>query len=76
MAQINLYVDNGTLKKISQAAKREHKSISKWVCMRLAIALERTWPEGYFDLFGSLADPSFTRPNQPDFSKDIPRKDL
>lgn len=76
MAQLNLYIDDLTLKKIQEAAKREHKSISSWVKKCLLITFRKNWPENYFDLFGALTKDDLTRPAQSDFSKDVRREAL
>jgi hypothetical protein len=64
MPQLNVYVDEDLLKKIEKAARLEHSSISGWVRKRLAGTMENAWPEGYFDLLGSLADTDLHRPAQ------------
>ena len=76
MAQLTIYLDERTLKKISAAARRSRESVSRWVKSRLAREIETGWPPGYFDLFGCLADTDFKRPSQGDFSTDVRRKPL
>ena len=77
MAQITIYMNEETMKKIKTAARKEHDSVSRWVKKRLVRSLENKWPEGFFDLFGSLKDDdSFKRPTQPDWSLDRKRPDL
>ncbi len=76
MGQLTVYMDNDTLKRIGAAAKREGESISRWVKKRLLSAFRKTWPEGYFDLFGSLKDERFERPKQGHFSQDTRRAKL
>lgn len=77
MAQLTIYLDDETLKKISSAAKREHEPISRWVKKRLVTSLQHTWPAHYFELFGSLAnDETFKRPSQPSWSHDAKRQRL
>ncbi len=77
MAQLTVYLDGVTLKKVETAAHREHKSISKWVKKCLESALQNKWPENYFEVFGALSDDeSFKRPSQGTFSQDIRRTQL
>ena len=77
MAQVTLYLDEGTLKRVETAARREHKSLSRWVKERLESALHHAWPEGYFNLFGALkVEGTFRRPKQPAFSEDARRESL
>lgn len=64
MPQLSLYIDQDTLKKVEKAAKVDKMSISKWVCNKLQSSLHDSWPEGYFDLFGSINDDSFNETKQ------------
>ncbi len=76
MAQLTLYVNELTLKRIEAAAKRERKSISKWAQQKLEKAWQATWPGHYFEIFGSLAGDKFSRPDQGRFAHDKPRQKL
>jgi hypothetical protein len=73
MSQVNLYLDEPTLRRIRDAAKGEGISLSRWVRKRLAMELHPMWPKGYFTLFGALAKESFERPRQGRFSDDVRR---
>ena len=75
MPQISLYIDNDTLKKIEKAADQEHISISKWVGNRIKNSINNEYPTGYFNLFGSVNDPSFTI-DQLSFNQDSKRESL
>jgi hypothetical protein len=59
MPQISLYIDKDTLNKIEKAADKEKISISKWVGKNIKKVIKDDYPNGYFDLFGSINDPSF-----------------
>lgn len=74
MPQISLYIDKLTLKKVETLAKKENKSISKWVRLRIKKSMEKTWPEDYFSLFGSVKDKKLIRPKELKASKDIRRE--
>ena len=74
MPQISLYIDEPTLKNIENAALRQHVSISKWVADQLRSRIEPVYPAHYEDLFGSISDKSFTRPQQPLLGSDIKRE--
>ncbi|MDO8518981.1 MAG: toxin-antitoxin system, antitoxin component [Deltaproteobacteria bacterium] len=76
MPQLTVYIDEKTLHKIETAASVEHSSISKWVKKRLEMALHSSWPEGYFNLFGSLKGLGLKRPAKLSFSKDSKRETL
>ena len=76
MAQLTIYLDDDTLKKIEKAAGRDKESVSRWVKKRLVMTLANVWPGKYFNLFGALSRDSFQRPAQPDPSHDKPRQAL
>lgn len=65
MAQITFYVDDETRSRIETAAARAGASVSAWIKRKLEGALDDEWPDGYFDLFGSLRDGDLERPPQP-----------
>ena len=44
MPQISLYIDDKTLKKVENAAKRQHTSISKWVAEQLRSRVDPAYP--------------------------------
>ena len=57
---MTIYLDADTEKKVRAAARQENKSLSRWAGEQLAKAAGAgTWPDGYFDLFGSICDESF-----------------
>ncbi|MBU4486780.1 MAG: toxin-antitoxin system, antitoxin component [Candidatus Delongbacteria bacterium] len=76
MPQISLYIDEDTLAKIEKAAKKEHISISKWVGRNIKESLEHQYPQGYFDLFGSIKDQSLVAERQADYKGDGKREEL
>ncbi len=75
MPQISLYIDKDTLARIEKAAAKEKISISKWVGNNIKKAIKEDYPEGYFDLFGSITDKSFEIENL-SFEQDIKRESL
>ena len=74
MPQISLYIDEKTLKKVESAATRQHTSISKWVAEQIRAKVEPIYPLHYEDLFGSIVDSSFKRPEDNSFDYDIKRE--
>ena len=74
MPQISLYIDETTLKKVEDAASREHVSISKWVAEQIRSRLEPVYPSDYESLFGSINDGSFTSPDEISFNQDSGRE--
>ncbi len=76
MPQLSIYVDKITLNKLEKAAKIENKSVSKWAVNRLKQSLNDSWPDNFFDLFGSIKDNSFKRQDQLSFEDDIKRETI
>ena len=74
MPQISLYIDEVTLKKVESAASRQHVSISKWVADQIRSKVDPVYPKGYEDLFGSVSDELFERPDQGSFQADSVRE--
>jgi len=74
MAQLTVYIDDETRTKIEVAAKRAETSVSRWVRERLSSALETEWPDGYFNLIGSLKGVSIKRPAQLRSEDDVTRE--
>ena len=76
MPQISLYIDEPTLKKIENAAMRQHISISKWVAEQIRTRVEPVYPVNFENLFGSIDDETFFRPREQRFSSDAERMSL
>lgn len=76
MAQLTIYLDDESIKRIERAASREQSSVSGWVKRRLIQSLDDQWPEGYFDLFGSLEEGDLVKPPDLDPADDAPRESL
>jgi len=76
MAQLTIYLPDNILKKISSLAKSESESVSSWVKNKLLSSIEDTWPENYFDLFGSLKDSDISRPKELNFKNDSKKEVL
>jgi hypothetical protein len=76
MPQISLYIDKETLKEVTERAKAEKLSISKWVLARVKKSVKDEYPPGFFDLCGSLKDEPFERPPQIPFEYDAPREQI
>lgn len=74
MAQVTLYLDDKTLRKIERAAKSANSSISRWVKQKIEQALNDSWPPGYFDLCGKLKTEALKRPRQPVWKNDSLRE--
>ncbi len=76
MPQLSLYLDEATLKKVEKAAKINKVSVSKWVRNNVIRSLQNEWPEGFFELFGSIRDDSFRSPEELTSIATVPREKL
>lgn len=69
MPQLSLYVTQEQFQKIESEAHADKMSLSKWVVSQIMNRIESRYPEGWADLFGSVHDNSFARPEQPVLEK-------
>lgn len=78
MSQLTIYLDEETRKKAGRAAKLEGLSLSRWARNKLAAASDegKRWPNGFFDLAGSIRDESFTAPGKLQSMDDSQREEL
>jgi hypothetical protein len=74
MPQISLYIDEPTLKKVENAALKQHVSISKWVAEQIRTRVEPIYPANFENLFGSISDDTFIRPDDISFKMDNKRE--
>lgn len=77
MPQLSLYLDDDLMTKLRDGANRTHLSLSKYAarCIDNECA-SALWPAGFWDLYGSIDDDSFTVPDELDFELDAPRLPL
>lgn len=76
MAQLTIYLDDESIRRIEGAAAREQSSVSGWVKKRLIQSLEEQWPADYFELFGALGEDDLHRPSETGFPVDARRESL
>lgn len=74
MPQISLYIDESTLKKVEASAKKEHLSLSKWVAQLIRTRVANEYPADFENLFGSIADDSYSIPDDISFAADVDRE--
>ena len=74
MPQISLYIDKDLYKEVESAVKKKDVSMSSFVSNVLREYLDNTWPEGFFELFGSMKDDPIEEPEELSFSSDAPRE--
>lgn len=77
MPQLTIYLDAEQEALVREAARREGKSLSRWAGEQFAKVLGvGHWPEGYFELFGSVDDESFGMVEEIPKSLDTKREKL
>ncbi len=74
MGQMVIYIENDIKKRIERAAKSKNTSSSRWVTDVCLKQLDDEWPKELMDLYGSVKDDSFQRPEPVDPSYDAPRE--
>jgi len=67
MAQLTIYLDDQTLRRVADAARRERKSVSAWAREHLAESAfsPADWQAHVAENFGVIRDPSFDTPSPP-----------
>ena len=76
MAQLTIYIDKDTIRKIENAAAESKVSVSRWVRERIETALKDQWPVSFSRLFGALAGTDFEEPEELDFKNDLSRQKI
>ena len=76
MPQLSIYLDEETAALLEKAVSPSGTSVSKWVRSQIHKSLQQDWPEGYFNLFGSVDDVSFSEPEEPYQINTSPRAEL
>lgn len=56
MAQITIYVDDDTLRKVERATKASAVSKSKWIAEAIQLRLRGEWPDSVKALAGAWKD--------------------
>ena len=76
MPQVSLYIDPKLYMELKSKAKEKGTSLSSFVSEALKEKLDDSWPEGYFDLLGSLKDDPLEIPGELPWESDVRRKPL
>ena len=74
MPQLSIYLDDNTLAQVKESAKINNISVSKLITYALEKHVSNQWPEGFDTLFGSIADETFQRYPDIQFSSDTKRE--
>ena len=63
MTQLSLYLDSSTLRALRDSATKANCSVSEYVGNLIRKdAEEDTWPNDFWDLYGTISDESFVEP--------------
>lgn len=76
MPQVSLYFDDKLAHTVSDLAKRDNVSVSKYVSNILYQYINDEWPAGYFESLAMLGDIDLQRPVQPSTNLDSTREKL
>lgn len=74
MPQVSLYLDEATMELLRRRAALGNASLSRYVSKLVQKDAETGWPEGFWDLFGSVDDGTFAPPPELSFALDAPRE--
>jgi len=74
MPQVSLYIDHSLYKEVQSIAKNRGASLSSFVSDVLKGYIDDSWPEGYFELFGSMSDDPIVEPEDLPASLDSKRE--
>lgn len=64
MAQVSLYLEDSFYHQIEQIAESEKMPISNWIIKQLRPKVVSHYSDDFAELFGSVDDPTFIRPEQ------------
>ena len=76
MGQVTIYLEDEIEEKMSQAAKSEHVSKSKWVASLIRAKVASEWPESVTQLAGAWKDLSLVEEDRASLGEDIERETL
>lgn len=74
MAQISLYVKDSDLHMIEDSARKAGKSISSFIISVVMPQIKADYSMEFKQLFGSVQDESFRRPDGSFFADDVQRE--
>ena len=76
MGQVTIYLEDEIEEKMSQAAKSEHVSKSKWVAGLIKAKVASEWPESITHLAGAWKDLPSAEEGRVSLGQDIKRETL
>ena len=74
MPQLSLYINDASMERLRRSALEQGMSLSRCAAEAIDARCSTGWSEGYFELYGALADNSFVAPAELDYALDTPRK--
>ena len=76
MGQVTIYLEDEIEEKMSQAAKSEHVSKSKWVASLIRAKVASEWPGPITQLAGAWKDLSLAQEDRASLGQDVEREAL
>ena len=76
MGQVTIYLEDEIEEKMSQAAKSEHLSKSKWIASLIKAKVASEWPESVVRLAGAWKDLSLAEEDRANLGRDVEREAL
>jgi len=76
MPQVSLYFDDRLVQVVTERARRDKLSVSKYVSTILYQHIDDQWPDQFLESLGSLSGSDLARPSQPVPELDVPREKL
>lgn len=65
MPQLSLYLDDASMAQLRKNAAAAKLSLSKYALRKINEPSRSGWPDGWFDLYGSITDETFVAPDDP-----------
>jgi hypothetical protein len=76
MAQVTLYLDDDTLRRMKAAAKSAGVSMSAWLSSLVQERVRQDWPAEVVELAGAWSEFPDAEEIRADFPDDLPRESL
>ena len=76
MAQLTIYLPDAIEDRARKAAKKDGKSVSRWIAERVLQDLQGAWPKAVLDAAGALPDFPPLRKIRKGQGRDVPRESL
>ena len=76
MAQVTIYLPDEIEARARKAARKQHKSVSRWIAAQVTEKLTATWPDEVLAAFGAIPDFPEAKDLRRGFGEDARREPL